>query len=172
MQYYIIEHDKDYTDSIEIVNWFGKIDVEKMVPEKYIELEDLYVLEVKGNELLDIICYPFFLVSKMAKYCIRAYEPNIEFTSVALWNKQQKEVYEYYIPHLDKVKILSDKSKFKYNTTYVENPLLNKKVSIDKYIFSMADLEKKHIVLKKELAESMLKRGVRGIRFIGIEEEK
>ena len=171
MQYYILNQDKDYTDNVEIVNWFGKLDVEKLEPEKYYQLDESYVLEAKGNELTDMIFTPFFAVSPMVRYCIKAYEPNMKFTAVTLWSKQKKEAYEYFIPHLDRLKILSSKSVLKYNNTLIEKAILDKNSSIHRYIFLLADLQKKHVVIKKELAESVLKRNARGISFLGIEEE-
>ena len=171
MQYYMMNQDKDYTDNIEIVNWFKKIDVEKLEPGKYSSLDEFYTFEIKGNEVVDMIFSPFFAVSKMVYYCIKTYEPNMMFTPIAVWNKEKAETYEYFIPHLEREEILSDSSIIKNYNTYIERAVKKREHRANNYIFLLDNFKKRQIIIKKELAESILKRGARGIEFIPIEEE-
>ncbi|MBQ2982938.1 MAG: hypothetical protein IJD58_12615 [Lachnospiraceae bacterium] len=171
MQYYMMNQDKDYTDNIEIVNWFKKIDVEKLEPGKYQSLEEFYIFEIKGSEVVDMLFSPFFAVSKMVYHCIKTYEPNMMFTPIALWNKEKEQTYEFFIPHLEREKILTESSVINNYNTYIEKAVKKRRHLANNYIFMLENFDKRQVIIKKELAESILKRGVRGSEFIPIEEE-
>lgn len=169
MEYYILEQNKEYTDAVSIINWFGKVDVDNIKPEKFHHLKERYVLFSKGNYVADIITMPLLAVSAMVDYCIKKYEPYIESTALYLISEKKNDVFEYFIPHLDEVNCLAAESKINANRTILEKAVIDSEcLDEDKYIFNIGKMNARYTVVRSEFAESILKRGAVGIRLIPV----
>ncbi|MBQ3544180.1 MAG: hypothetical protein IJA34_04245 [Lachnospiraceae bacterium] len=176
MKYYIMTRDKMYTDVPQIINWFGKINTEHIIKKQYGKLEEKYFLLLKENIKMyqsDVIFEPTFMVSDMLRYCIQKYEPNIKATFVGLLERNNNRVFEFFIPHLDEQECLSDKSIITGNGTVLENAVFDiKKMNKRKYIFRIGGLNSTYIAVREEFAESILRRGAKGIKFIEVDTEE
>jgi len=176
MKYYIIKKSKNHTDVPKIINWFGRINTEHIIRGEYDKLEKLYSLLVQENADMyqaDAIFEPVLLVSGMMKHCIEQYEPNMKHTFVGLIEKKNDTVFEFFLPHLTEEICLSKKSIISGNGTILEKPVFDmKKLNKDKYIFRVGGLNSVYIAAREELVESVLRRGAKGIEFVGVEIEE
>ncbi|SFR63885.1 hypothetical protein [Anaeromicropila populeti] len=167
MRYYIIEQDKMFTNAPHILNWFGKIDVEKMKMGSYSLLKESYLLKIRGNadvDFIDVISEPFFLVTNMVRFVMQAYEPNLTFTDCNLFHGEQKAFGEYYIPHFAEYNCLTEKSQVNRDRSVVEHAEIDLHKIMDKSVFVLEGLGKKHVVVRDDLLESLLRRGLRGAK--------
>lgn len=168
MRYFLVKQDKEYTKMPRIVNWFGKIKTECIGPGGYEQLEDDYVfmIEYKENtEYTDLVMEPFYMISNMMKYVLKVYEPNLAFTDLYLLDKKTKKAYEYYIPHLKEYDCLTAKSKIEFQGTQLSHGELDLEKLGDHSIFYLARMKKKHLVIREDLAESLLRRGFYGVNL-------
>ncbi|MBD5135750.1 MAG: hypothetical protein K2I03_09345 [Lachnospiraceae bacterium] len=176
MKYYILKQDKDYTDAPVISNWFGRIDTDNIRPGKYKNLKEMYSLTIRDNKELypvDFIMEPFPAVSAMVEHCIRVYEPNIGCSRLYLLEKTTGRAEEYFIPYLTEEDCLAESSIVNRNRTVIEKPVIDiNKVSRDRYIFLIGNMNSRYVVVREEFMESILRRGARGISLIPVELEK
>ena len=175
MRYYIMVKDKNYTDVPRLLNWFGAINVEHIINMKYDMLRDMYAFVLQENQDMyvpDIIVDPFFLASKMVKYCIEQYEPNVAHTLVGLVEKNTGNTYEFYIPHLVEIDCLAKNSIISGNGAVLEKVVFDtNKIDKSKYVFRVKGINAANIAVCEAFAESILKRGACGIKFIKVEQE-
>lgn len=176
MKYYILTKDKEYTDVPKIINWYGKINTEHIIKKEYNKLQKMYGLLLQENGQMydaDGIFEPVFLVSKMIKYCMEKYEPNMQTTFVGLLERKNNKVYEYFLPHLVEQDCLSEKSIITCNGTILQKAVFSrKKIDKNKYIFQIGGLNTVYIAAREEFVESILKRGAKGIGLIEVEIEE
>lgn len=176
MKYYILKKDKRYTDVPKIINWFGRINTEHAIRMEYDRLEKMYTLLLQENDDMyqaDAIFEPIFLVSEMVKYCIEKYEPNVKNIFVGVIERKNNTICQFYLPHLTEQRCLSDKSIITGNGTILEKPVFDmNKIDKNKYIFRIGELGSVHIAMREELAESILRRGAKGIQFVSVEIEE
>ena len=168
MRYFLVKQDKEYTKMPRLINWFGKIKTECICPGAYEQLEEDYVFQIEckeNTEYTDLIMEPFYMVSKMMKYVLEAYEPNLTFTDLYLLDKKAKKVYEYFIPHLMEYDCLTSKSKIEFQRTQLTYGELDLERLGEHAIFYLAGLSKKHLVVREDLAESLLRRGFYGVNL-------
>lgn len=173
MDYYILNEDKEYTDVPKTINWFGRIDVESIYKGEYSKLEKAYVLEIKENQdiyIADTIIEPVFAVSKMVKFCIETYEPNIEFTNLYFVQRKEQKVFEYFIPHLTLEDCVTLQESKNNGGIYSKKLLLDtNRVEADKFIFMVRAGNENHIIARTEFLESLLRRSARGMHIEKIE---
>lgn len=166
MRYFLVKQDKSYTKAPRLVNWFGKIKTECICPGTYSQLEEDYVLMIESKENVeysDLIMEPFYMISNMVKYVLTAYEPNLTYTNLYLVDKKGKTAYEYYIPHLKEYDCLTAKSKMEFQRTQLTYGEMDLSKLGDHSIFYLAGMAKKHLVIREDLAESLLRRGFYGV---------
>lgn len=168
MRYYVVSQDKEYGKAPRLVNWFGTIKVEDIRPGSYDALKEEYVLqmETKDNtEYADFLTEPFCMVSNMVKYVLQKYEPCLKFTDLYLFDKKNKITFEYYIPQIKEFTCLTKRSVTAFQGTQLTYGELDLSQLGDHSIFYLAEMKKKHIVIRSDLAESLLRRGFYGVTF-------
>lgn len=176
MKYYIMKQNKIYTDVPRIINWFGRINTEHVAKLEYNKLQDMYGFLVEENNEMyqtDAIFEPVFIVSKMVKYCLENYEPNIGYTFVGLIEKKNNRTYEFFLPHLVEMECLSSRSVITGNRTILEKPVFDmKKIDRSKFVFKIAGLNSTYIAAREEFVESILRRDAKGMQFVEVELEE
>ncbi|MCR5439379.1 MAG: hypothetical protein K6F01_08130 [Selenomonas sp.] len=106
----------------------------------------------------DILIDPYFLVSERVKKILLAAEPGMEFRRVSIITRGVKQKPKlYYLPLLTEIECLHASSKRNPRNGALEHPVLcSDKVGI-KRIFLMKNEEERHIVVRLDLLEILLR---------------
>nr|WP_317358991.1 DUF1629 domain-containing protein [uncultured Tyzzerella sp.] len=168
MKYFLISKDKNFTTAPDIINWYEDI---SLINEKnLVKIKNREVFNIKPNKnrvWTDVISIPNFFVSKKVKDIIEKYDKKIKFKQVILLDKENVDAEVYYLPLLDFIECLSNESVVIRNT--IKKGVLKKEAIKDKVIFRIGDVNKRYIVVRLDLIESILRRDTRGIRLEEIE---
>ena len=168
MNYFLIGKDEIYQKAPNILNWYED---ERLINEKNLNLlENRKVLKIRNEEKIvwtDIISNPNFFVSEKVKRVINKYDNKIKFKQVILLDVIRSEAEVYYLPILKFINCLSEESEIVRNT--IKRCVIKKDLIKDEKIFRIGDVNKRYIVARLDLVESILRRGSRGIKLEKIE---
>lgn len=162
MRYFYIGEDKEITNKPQIMNWYKKIDERNLHYGTYHKVPEKIVLYIKSNKETyypEVISTPFFMISKKIKDIIKLYEPNMGYRQVILIDFDNEKATQYFIPHLKRFDCLTEESKFnKYHSLLTKIVIDSNKVG-DSCIFELDNVSDRHIIVRMDFLESMLRRG-------------
>lgn len=172
MRYFLIKEEKRYGNFPEIVNWYQKKEARQLVEKEYEKLPDRILFTVKGNSdtnYLDILFHPFFLIGKPVKKVLELYEPNYQFKEIIYLDHKNRHVEEYFFPILPEIDCLSKESEYNLDHSVVTKAVLDLKKVRDYSIFCLKGVKNRHVVIRLDLAESILRRRARGFLLEEVE---
>ncbi|WP_297429477.1 DUF1629 domain-containing protein [Clostridium sp.] len=172
MDYFLLKQDERCKCIPQIVNWFDVINTKNLNLANADKIKDIIVLYLKSNNdnnYIDILDYPFFLVSEDMKNIIEKYDPNIIFKMVFLTDFKNSIDKVYYLTILEEVEALSDDAEMNLNKTVVKKLILNEEKIKNKKIFKLKESSKPMIIVRLDAAESLLRRDFNGICLERIE---
>ena len=168
MNYFLISKDETYEKSPDIINWYED---ERLINERNLNLlENRKILKIRNEEKIvwtDIISNPNFFVSEKVKGVINKYDNKIKFKQVIMLDVLGAEAEVYYLPLLKFINCLSEESEIVGNT--IKRCVIKKDIIKEEKIFRIGDVNKRYIVVRLDLAESILRRKTRGIKLEKIE---
>ena len=169
MKYFIIEKDKKFYSSPQIISWHQDIN---FLPEsKYYKLPKRKAFFIKESEFLfwtDIISSPVFLVSEKIKNIIKIYDKRLKMKQIILIEPKTADMQVYYLPIFEEIDCLSEKSDI-YNRDVTKKIILNRENIKNKPIFKVAGIKGRYIVGRLDFIESVLKRNIKGINLIELQ---
>lgn len=157
MKYFWVTVDKNFVPPVPI-GWFGKIDKKILGENKFYEMPKHMLFEVEKHiqmAFTDIITFPCFMVSRTVKDMFLRYAPDIKFVRIILYDRERQHSKPYYLPF---IKSAGWVRKGSNGVLSVEKGLLNNKA-----IIRMDGIDKTYIMLRMDLAESILRRQTIGI---------
>lgn len=166
MDYFLLKQDKRYTNTPRLVDVFNKIDSRNINLLNAHKIEDLIIFNVKcdeESEFLDILDTQLFLISEKLKNIIEKFNRNIIFKIVPLIDLPHERQENYYLPIIEEIDCLSEKSEFNLNKSVIKKIILNKERIKDKKIFRIKESSKNLIVIRLDVAESLIRREFKGI---------
>ena len=168
MNYFLISKDEIYEKAPNIINWYED---ERLINERNLNLlENRKILKIRNEEKIvwtDIISNPNFFVSEKVKGVINKYDNKIKFKQVILLDVIGAEAEVYYLPILKFINCLSEESEIIGNI--IKRCVIKKDMIKDEKIFRIGDVNKRYIVVRLDLVESILRRETRGIKLEKIE---
>lgn len=87
----------------EICSWFGRLDERKLTRERYKELPEYFLLDMKtGMDILypDVITEPLLLVSRGVMDVLKMYDKDMPFLFAVLYDTSRGESISRYLPIL------------------------------------------------------------------------
>lgn len=174
MKYFLLDTDPAYMDSLDIINWYGKIDVRNIRYDKAHLLPSRMLLYMRGYErtvFTDIVSKPFFLVSEMVKDVIRMYQPETIFKEIILLDAEHEKSQRYFLPIFRELKCLSEKSTLNLDRSVIKRAILSKRKLEDRSVFRIGDVKGTYIAARLDFVESILKREAAGVRLTPLEVE-
>lgn len=168
MDYFLLKQDERYTHIPTIINWTSEIDVRNLNLVNADKVKDATVLYVKtseNNNYLDILNHPFFLVSENMKNILEKYDPNIIFKIIALTDFNNSKQVIYYLPIFEEIEALSEAAEMNLNKTVVKKIILNEEKIKNKKVFKLKESSKAMIIIRLDVAESILRRDFDGIKL-------
>ncbi|WP_252243966.1 MULTISPECIES: DUF1629 domain-containing protein [unclassified Clostridium] len=166
MDYFLLKQDKRYSNTPQILNLFKSFNTKDLNLVRADNIEDnnlLYVKSAQGIEYLDILYTPMFLVSEDLQKILSKYNSNIIFKMIALTDYKKLEQHIYYLPIFEEVEALSEESEFNLNKSVVKKIVLDENKIKNKKIFKVKESDKTLIVVRLDVAESILRRNFNGI---------
>ncbi|ERI09430.1 hypothetical protein [Aneurinibacillus aneurinilyticus] len=174
MRYFILSQDGRISDAVEPMGVTQIITKERMKEEYRHELEELTlqfpIRETNKCEYIDFIERPVPLASDKLKSILTTYDPHlyVKWVIVADRKRTRQEKYWLFIPPC--VECLSDRSEFHKNGTSKRLVIDERKVG-SQPVFTIAGIRESYILVNLAVAESVLRRGMLGIRFTRVETE-
>ncbi|NFG40663.1 MULTISPECIES: hypothetical protein [unclassified Clostridium] len=166
MDYFLLKQDEEYTNAPMLMDVFKNIDVRNINLLNAHKIDDIVILNVKCNdetEFLDILDRNLFLISKEMKKIIKKYDSEILFKTIPLIDLPHERQENYYMPIFEEVECLSEKSELNLNKTVVKKIILDKEKIRNKKIFKIKESSKTLVVIRLDVAESLLRREFKGM---------
>ncbi|WP_252238054.1 hypothetical protein [Clostridium sp. VAP51] len=166
MDYFLLKQDEEYTNAPMLMDVFKNIDVRNINLLNAHKIDDIVILNVKCNdetEFLDILDRNLFLISKEMKKIIKKYDSEILFKTIPLIDLPHERQENYYMPIFEEVECLSEKSELNLNKTVVKKIILDKEKIRNKKIFKIKESLKTLVVIRLDVAESLLRREFKGM---------
>lgn len=168
MDYFLLNQDERYTNTPRLIDVFKKVNIKNLNLPNAHKIEDIIIFQVSaddGCEFLDILDSQLFLISEDMKKIIEKYDRNILFKTLVLIDSLRDRQENYSLPIFEEIECLSDKSELNLNKTVVKKIVLDKEKIEGKKIFKIKESSKPLIVIRLDVAESLLRRDFRGIKL-------
>lgn len=166
MDYFLLKQDEEYTNTPRLMNVFNTIDVRNINLLNAHKIEEVIIFNFKcdeGAEFLDILDRNLFLVSEEMKKIIEKYDPEILFKTIPLIDLPNDRQENYYMPIFEDIECLSENADLNLNKTVVKKIILDKEKIKGKKIFKIKESSKIFVVVRLDVAESLLRREFKGI---------
>ncbi|MBW6409681.1 hypothetical protein [Clostridium weizhouense] len=174
MDYFLLKQDERYTNTPRLKDIFYKINIRNINRLNADKIDDVIIFQVTAEErceYLDVLDKQLFLISEKIMKIISKYDTDIILKILPLIDSKRDRQENYYLPIFEDIEALSEKSEFNLNKTIVKKIVLNKKNIEGKKIFRIKESEKTLIVVRLDVAESLLRRKPRGISLEKLEVE-
>lgn len=174
MKYFLIRTNPHFSTAPEIIDWFRKIDRRKIRLGQSFEIENRQLFFIKENPntvFVDILSFPFFMVTEVLKDIILMYEPRTIFKEIVLLDQKYAKTCTYYLPILEYIDCLDAASRLTMDrSTILETVIALDKVN-DHSIFYMDGVSNLYTVARLDIVESFLRRGTIGIDLLPVTEK-
>jgi len=175
MDYFLLKQDERYTNIPRLKDVFNKIDVRNINLLNSHKIEDIVVFKIKADKetkFLDILDNQIFLISYEMSKILRKHDESIIFKTIPLIDEINKKQKNYCLPIFEEIEALSKNAQFNLNKTVVKKIILDKEKIQDKKIFKIKEIFKPLIVIRLDVAESLLRRNYKGISLERLEVEE
>lgn len=170
MDYFLLKQDNRFTSTPQIINFFQRInskDLNLLKSDNIPENNSFFVRPSKDNQFIDIIDNPIFLVCEQMRNIMAKYNRNIIFKRAALIDHDNKKQKIYNIPIWEEINALHEDSEIKFNV--VKKIVLDKEKVKNRKIFKIKESDKTLVVIRLDVAESLLRREFEGISLERLE---
>ena len=168
MDYFLLKQDKRYVNIPRILDVYKKINIRDMNFSRCHNISDTVIFNVKAEKestFLDIFDTPLFLMSDNLKNIIEKYNANIYFKTIPLIDLQWERQKNYYLPIFEEIDALSSESEFNMDKSVIKKIVLDEKKLKGKKIFKIKHEFNTLIVVRLDVAESILRRNFTGIKL-------
>ncbi len=111
-------------------------------------------------DYVDVLDGQLFLVSEGVKKVFSIYERSLVFKTLCILNNMDGSNCNYYAPLFAKVDCLPDEYKAVRNRNKLEKLIIKAKAVEDYSIFKIADIDTDIVIIRLDVAESLLRRDI------------
>lgn len=165
MRYFIIEEDRKYVNLPKLLDFHKKIDVRDLRQGSYYKIPKRFILRIQGSPdtlFPEVLVHPVFMVTEEIKKVLDLYEPNMNYKEVILLDQEYGKTEKYFLPTLDEIDCLTEESEFNLDHSVLNKIAIDADKTLDKCIFSLSGVKNRHIVVRLDFVESILRRNARG----------
>ena len=166
MDYFLLKKNEEYINTPRLIDVFNKIDIRNINLLKAHNIDDIVIFNVRCDdetEFLDILDRNLFLISEEMKKLFKKYVPEIIFKTIPLIDLNHERQENYYMPIFEEIECLSEKAELNLNKTVIKKIILDKEKIKNKKIFKIKGSTKTIVVVRLDVAESLLRRNFKGI---------
>lgn len=174
MDYFLLKQDEESKNVPVLMDVFNKVDVRNINLLNAHKIDEILIFNVKctdETEFLDILDRNLFLISEKMKKIIGKYDLGILFKTIPLIDLSNKRQENYYMPILEEIECLSKTAELNLNKTVVKKIILDKEKIKEKKIFKIKESSKTLVVVRLDVAESLLRREFKGMCLKKLEVE-
>lgn len=174
MKYFHIRTNPHFSTAPEIIDWFKQIDRRKIRLGRSFEIENRQLFFIKENPntvFVDILSFPFFMVTEVLKDTILMYEPRTIFKEIVLLDQKYARARTYYLPILEYIDCLCESSKLTKDRSTILEAVINLDKVNDHSIFYLEGVGNLYTIARLDIVESFLRRGAIGIDLLPITEK-
>lgn len=172
MRYFILENDPVFTDLPLLNDWGSKIspDLIRRGQSRRLPFRELIHVYPNQNVVFNgIIIKPFMLLTKEIKDIVSKYQSGIVYKEIVLLETKIEVSQLYFLAVLEEIDCLHESTVFNRVKTRIEKPVLIYETIKDHSLFEIAGTKSTHYIVRLDLAESLLRRGVRGLKLTQVE---
>lgn len=166
MDYFLLKQDKRYKNVPVLKDVQKSIDFRNINLLNAHKIEDVTTLYVNGDEntsYLDVLDDKLYLISEDLQEILQKYAPAAIFKMVFLIDFDHDQQGNYYLPIFEEVEALSEESEFNLDKSVIKKLVLDAEKIKGKKIFKIKESDKTLIVVRLDVAESILRRDFEGI---------
>lgn len=166
MDYFLLKQDERYTNTPRLRDIFYKLNVKNINRLNAHKIDDVVIFNVVADdrcEYTDILDKQLFLISEKLIKVISKYDPEMIIKALPLIDIKRSRQENYYLPILEEIESLSEKSEKGVNKTIYKKIVLDKEKIKDKKIFKIKESSKTMVVVRLDVAESILRRKPKGV---------
>ena len=171
MRYFVIQQDERITDMPTPLDFHQNIDVRNVNALRAGLVPFRTMIMVQPNEhtvFPDLICRPVMLFTREAKDVVDKYDEHIEYRQLSYLDPENKLTQLYFVPMLDIIDCLSEKSEYVNESQSSFSKVIIKREPIrDKSLFQVKNDKQRLIIIRLDLAESLLARQYKGFTLTG-----
>jgi len=170
-----MQQDDRYTEFPILQDVRQHIDIRHMNRLKSHHLADTTIFQVIATEEaepLDLLTTQLYLVSEKMKQLIELYEPDCLFKLTPLIDRARGKQLLYYLPIFEEVEALSPNTEFNLDGSVIRHLVLNEEKIRGKRIFRVKESETPLIIIRLDIAESILRRDLIGVSLRRVPTEK
>lgn len=174
MEYFRLETDKQWHGHIQIMNLQQSIDKRKihLTMEKKIKDGLFFRIASEEERYPDVLDRDLFLISEQMKSVFSMYQSGIVFKNVSLVNLKNGHMLSYNMPLLQEVDCLSSESELNLDRSVIKKMVLMESKIGDHRIFRLKHGDSQIVIVRLDVAESILRRNFYGVSLRRIELEK
>jgi hypothetical protein len=167
MKHFILSQDRRYTYAPRLLGLFHILDKNRVSLKhmhKIPKRATVYVRDEEEYDPLDLLDRDLFLVSEEVKDVFLSYDKNIPFGNVVLINESKTTQMNYFLPILEDVPCVHEDSERLGGK--VKRLVLDGEKTNGRAIFKAdAGTLQRIVIVRLDVAENLLRRGLRGLMF-------
>lgn len=170
MKYFILETERK-NSLPEIYKWFGTLSPESN-KERFSAAPTWIMLDADIRErtlYADLLSFPCMLLTEKVLQVFRMYHSPIPTKKTILINKKNQMSFFYYLAELPVHFVLSEASELDRVKSNVIHGVLDKEKVKGIPFFLIGEVSSPALVVKEDVAESLIRRNVRGIKLLELE---
>lgn len=165
MDYFWIKEDKTYMHTPVITNLNDIVNRRAaMSLENAINIPDINVGFARSErplDYIDVLDGQLFLVNDGVKKVFSVYERSLQFKTVCILNNLDGSNCNYYAPLFVNVDCLPDEYKAVRNRNNLEKMIIKASSVEDYSVFKIAGIDTDIVIIRLDVAESLLRRNIR-----------
>lgn len=174
MDYFILTQDKRYRRVPTLHGLNQPVMHRDLKPGSAYKIADVGVYFSNSEypqDYIDIMDHQLFMVSRDMKKVFQMYDPSMRFKLFCVLNRKTNEMGEYYAPIFREIDCVSENSQFNLDKSFIKHLVLHRSMIGEQSIFRVSGLRKETVIIRLDVAESLLRRKLRGISLnrVGLE---
>jgi len=164
MKYFLLDAD-DRIEQPHFLDWYNEMNPKKQAAWEIPRLNSFMVSLSAETDFMDIISYPYFMISSGFANLVRAYDETIQFKYAVVFDRENKRHMTYSMPLLKVVDCLSEESELNRDGSVLRKAVLRRYAIRDYTMFQIGGVKNRYIAASLELVESAFRREVQGLRI-------
>lgn len=166
MKYYIMSQDKRISNGIAFkeISTSETFEVGEEFRGKIKKNLVLHMKDTGHTAYAEMLETPFIMVSENLCKVIQMYDEESEFTNILLASQMGKPALDYKVALIERMDCLHENTEF-YKDHSVKKLILDKQKIGDRQIFKIKGISPHYVVVSMNIAESILRRSIYGVRL-------
>ncbi|WCF09233.1 hypothetical protein NDS46_04840 [Paenibacillus thiaminolyticus] len=174
MDYFIIAQDESADQQFRFAGLKSTNKIIEVTPDQADDIQDITIVFVEGQAdsvYPDYIGKPVVLVADEVKKVLELHDPKLVFKCAILSDPKHSMQKVYWLLLLPRVDCLSERTEFQ-KTGAVKRIVIDQAKAAGHAIFRVQGLLEKHVFIPLDVAESLLRRELLGIRLEKVEQDR